>query len=156
MKLSMLAFCGMVFGLLLTARSTALPQDSSAPSKLQVRVNYTGAGKVDEKHKIYVVLWDSPDFVSGGAMPVETQPTSSKNGVVTFADVKKTPAYVSSVFDPSGAWDAESAPPEGSSLGLYSKSPGKPEPVEVNGGKTATIELVFDDTVKMRSGTPGR
>ncbi len=156
MKLSIFTVCGLVFGLLLTSPQKAVSQDSSAASKLQVRVNYTGAGTVDEKHKIYVVLWDSPDFISGDGMPVEMQSVSSKDGAVTFDDVKKTPAYVSTVFDPTGQWDAQSAPPEGSSLGLYSKTPGKPEPIDLKAGKTTTIDLTFDDTVKMRSGGPAR
>src|SRR5580765_7594304 len=32
---------------------------------IQVEVTYTGAGKVDASHKIYVALWDSPDMNSG-------------------------------------------------------------------------------------------
>ncbi len=55
MKLSMLTVCGLVFGLLLTSPQKAVSQDSSTASKLEVRVNYTGSGTVDEKHKIYVV-----------------------------------------------------------------------------------------------------
>ena len=80
----------------------------------------------------------------------------SKSGTVTFEDVKKAPAYVSAVYDPTGQWDAQSAPPEGSSLGLYSKSPGTPEPIELQPGKTTTIDLTFDDSVKMKSGKPTR
>jgi hypothetical protein len=34
-------------------------------------------------------------------------------------------------------------------MGLYSKTPGKPEPVEIEAGKTATVDVVFDDTAKM-------
>ena len=156
MKLSVAAFAGLVMALLLTSPQKAVSQDSAAGSKLQVRTNYTGAGTVDEKHKLFVVLWDSPDFVTGGSMPVEIKSSSSKNGVVTFDDVKKTPAYVSAVFDAGGEWDAQSAPPEGSSLGLYSKTPGKPEPIDLKAGKTTSIDLAFDDSVKMRSGAPAR
>ena len=70
---------------------------------------------------------------------------------------KKVPAYVSAAYDPKGEWDGQSGPPpEGSSLGLYSKTPGQPEPIEIQPGKTATIELSFDDRVKMQSGKPAR
>jgi hypothetical protein len=146
---------GMVLGLLVTSGVRAVPQDTA--SKLQVRLNYTGSGTVDEKHKIYVVLWDSPDFVKGQVMPVELKPASSKDGTVTFPDVKKVPAYVSAAFDPKGEWDGQSGPPpEGTSLGLYSRTPGKPEPVDIKAGKTAAIELSFDDSVKMQAGQPSR
>ncbi len=122
-----------------------------------MHVNYSGSGTVDDKHKIYVVLWDSMAFVDGASRPVELEPLSSKNGTVTFSDVKKVPAYVSAAFDPNGQWDGKSGPPpEGSSLGLYSKTPGKPAPVDIAPGKTATIELSFDDSVKMHSGKASR
>jgi hypothetical protein len=156
MKLGVFAVLGILF-LLVAAPPGAVSQEAGKASKLQVHLNYSGSGTVDEKHKIYVVLWDSPDFVAGGAMPVELQPSTSKDGIVTFSDVKTSPAYVSAAFDPKGEWDAQSGPPpEGSSLGLYSKTPGKPEPIDLKPGKTVSIELSFDDSVKMRSGKPTR
>ncbi|MDQ2840665.1 MAG: hypothetical protein M3Y72_06425 [Acidobacteriota bacterium] len=146
-----------VFCLLVVLARQAKSQDTNSGPAVQVRVHYTGTGTVDENHKIYVVLWDSPDFVEGKAMPVELKPTTSKNGTVTFSDVKKLPAYVSVAFDPNGGWDGKSGPPpEGSSLGLYSKEPGKPEPINVAASKQTTIEVLFDDTVKMHSGEPSR
>jgi hypothetical protein len=63
---------------------------------------------------------------------------------------------VSAVYDPSGQWDAQSQPPEGSSLGLYSKTPGTPEPIDLKPGKTVSIELAFDDSVKMKGGQATR
>ena len=149
-------FAAAVLSLLVTPR-TGVSQESNSSYKLEVHVNYTGTGTVDEQHKVYVVLWDSADFVKGGEMmPAAIQSTSTKNGTVTFNDVKKTPAYVSAVYDQTGQWDAQSAPPEGSSLGLYSKTPGTPSPVQLEPGKTTTIDLAFDDSVKMKSGKPTR
>ncbi len=157
MKRSVFVICAGVLGLLLTSPRTAISQGASEGSTLKVRVNYSGAGTVDEKHKIYVVLWDSPDFVNGETTaPFAMQAASSKDGVVTFDDVKKTPVYVSAAYDPSGQWDAQSAPPEGSSLGVYSKTPGKPEPIDLKPGKATTIDLAFDDSVKMKGGHAAR
>jgi len=39
-------------------------------SKLVVQVSYTGSGTVDGSHKVYVVLWDTPDFVKEDASGV--------------------------------------------------------------------------------------
>ncbi len=156
MKASILAVSAAFLTLVSTPR-TGLPQDTTVPSKLTVHVHYSGAGTVDQRHKIYVVVWDSPDFVkSGGMVPIASLSTSSKNGVVTFRDVKKTPAYASAAYDPNGQWNAQSPPPDGSSLGLYSKTPGTPEPIELKPGQTASIELPFNDTVKMKGGQPTR
>ena len=151
------AICAAAALLLLATPRNGRTQATNESYKLQVNVKYTGTGTVDAQHKVYVVLWDSADFVNGeNIMPVAIQSTSSKDGTVTFDDVKKTPAYVSAVYDQTGQWDAQSAPPEGSSLGLYSKTPGTPSPVQLEPGKTTTIDLAFDDSVKMKSGKPTR
>lgn len=152
MKASIFATCAAVFGLLLSSPQVVVCQDSNAGSTLQVQLNYSGKGTVDEQHKIYVALWDSPDFVKSEMPPFATQPASSKDGVVTFENVKKTPVYVSTAYDPNGKWDAQSPPPDGSSLGLYSKTPGQATPVDLKPGKTTKIELAFDDSVKMKGG----
>lgn len=142
--------------LLLTVTGHGSSQEANASYKLRVRVNYTGSGTVDQQHKVYVVLWDSPAFAKGeGVMPAGIESTASKDGTVTF-DVAKSPAYVSSVYDPSGQWDAQSAPPEGSSIGLYSKTPGTPAPITLKSGETTGVDLSFDDSVKMRANGPGR
>jgi hypothetical protein len=156
MRIGLIPACAILFSLSVAGPQRAVSQDASTPSVLKVHLNYTGSGTVDETHKIYVVLWDSPDFVTGQGMPVELQPSADKRGTVSF-DVKKIPAYVSAAYDPKGGWDGQSGPPpDGSSLGLYSKTPGKPEPIEIKPGKTATIELSFDDSVKMQAGGPSR
>src|SRR6266699_741597 len=88
---------------------------------LQVQLQYKGSGTVDATHKIFVALWDSADF--GSAPPADVKSATSKNGVVTFSNVKKVPAYVSAAYDPSGRWDASGPPPTGASLGMYTKTP---------------------------------
>ena len=159
MKSRIFAYCAAIALLsVLAMPRRAASQDSNTSFKIQVNASYTGAGTVDEKHKVYVVLWDTADFVKGGdgSAPVAMESISSKSATVTFDGVKKTPVYFSAVYDSSGQWDAQSAPPDGASLGLYSKGPGGPEPVNLQSGKTAKIKLAFDDSVKMQSGKPTR
>src|SRR5580693_5874992 len=137
-------------GVVFTSALTARAQDKSA--KLEVQVSYTGSGEVDESHKVYVVLWDNPNFVTeeAGAPPIGLKGVSSKSASVQFDDVQVNPVYVSMVYDPSGKWDAASPPPSGSSLGFYATEPGKPAPVTVEAGKTAKISATFDDSFKMK------
>lgn len=137
---------GTVFVSVLTGRAQA------ESSELEVQVSYTGSGTVDESHKVYVVLWDNPNFVTedAGAPPIDLRGVSSKSASVQFVEIQKNPVYVSMVYDPSGKWDAESPPPAGSSLGFYAKEPGKPAPVQIEPGKTAKISAAFDDSFKMR------
>jgi hypothetical protein len=114
---------------------------------IQVDITYTGSGTVNASHKIYVALWDSADF--SGAPPVAVKSLDSKRGIVTFADVQKVPAYVSTAYDPTGKWDAQSPPPSGSSLGMYSTNPPTPTATEVEPGKTAKVKIAFDDSNKV-------
>ena len=125
----------------------ALAQTSANKRTIQVDINYTGSGTVNATHKIYVALWDSLDMSSGP--PVAVLSVSSKKGAVTFSDVQRVPAYVSTAFDPTGAWDAQSPPPSGASLGMYSKNPPKPEPIDVAPGKTVKVAITFDDSAKV-------
>jgi hypothetical protein len=134
-----------VFAILVTS---AIAQTTPAKRTIQVDINYTGAGHVDANHKIYVALWDTADVQ--GAEPVTVKSLDSKKGTVTFPEVQKVPAYVSVAFDPTGGWTAESAPPKGSSLGMYSKTPPKPEPIDVAAGKTVKVSITFDDSVTVR------
>lgn len=152
MKTNFFAICAMVCGSLLASPCIAVGQEGNAGSELEVHVKYSGAGTVDDKHKVYVALWDSPDFASKDMVPFAVQATSSKDGTVTFDHVSKTPVYVSAAYDPSGQWDAQSAPPDGSSLGLYSKTPGTPAPIDLKPGRKTAIDLPFDDSIKMKGG----
>lgn len=130
---------------------TPARSQESKTATLEVKVNYSGSGTVNDKNKIYVVIWDTPDFMSGGgSMPMEVQAVTTKDGTAVFSAVSKNPVYVSAAYDPSGKWDAKSGPPpSGTSLAVYSKEPGKPAPIETPSGKKASVELAFDDSFKM-------
>ncbi len=120
-------------------------------STLDVAVTYTGSGTVDESHKLYVAVWDSPDFMKGdsGGPPIAMKPVTSKSEVAHFDGLSKSPVYVSMLYDPSGKWDAASAPPSGSSVGLYSTEPGTPAPIKLEPGKTTKISASLDDSQKL-------
>jgi hypothetical protein len=134
----------LLVGLFILGTACAFAQNGRT---IQVDVTYEGSGTVNAGHKIYVALWDSADFDSGP--PVAVKALDSKTGSVTFTDVQKVPAYVSTAYDPTGAWDAESPPPSGSSLGVYSVHPPTPEAIDAVPGQTAKVKLKFDDTNKV-------
>ncbi|HTU02283.1 MAG TPA: hypothetical protein VMG58_10725 [Candidatus Sulfotelmatobacter sp.] len=125
-------------------------QEKPATRTLKVKLGYTGSGKVDANHKIFVFLFDSPDFVQGGVMPIASQSASAKDATLEFPGLEKSPIFVVAAFDPSGGYDGQSGPPpSGSSMGMYSTTPGQPEGVKIEPGKTVQIDLPFDDSFKM-------
>jgi hypothetical protein len=134
-------------GLFVLCAVCALAQTSADKRTIQVEIDYTGSGIVNASHKIYVALWDSSDM-SGGP-PVAVLSLNSKKGTVTFSDVQRVPAFVSAAYDPAGHWDAQSPPPSGSSLGMYSKNPPNPQAIDVAPGKTIKVTITFNDSVKV-------
>jgi len=134
-------------GLFVLFAVCALAQASADKRTIQVDIDYTGPGIVNASHKIYVALWDSSDM-SGGP-PAAVLSLNSKKGTVTFSDVQRVPAYVSAAYDPSGNWDAQSPPPSGAALGMYSKNPPNPQAIDVAPGKTVKVTIAFNDSVKV-------
>jgi hypothetical protein len=134
-------------GLFVLCAVCALAQPSADKRTIQVDIDYTGSGIVNASHKLYVALWDSSDM-SGGP-PVAVLSLNSKKGTVTFSDVQRVPAFVSAAHDPTGHWDAQSPPPSGSSLGMYSRNPPNPQAIDVAPGKTVKVTITFDDSVKV-------
>ena len=138
---------------LLSAQTPA----ATGGATLQVHLDYTGSGTVDENHVILVALWDSPDFVKPGANmkpPFAEKRLTSKSGNVKFEHVMQNPVYVSSAYDPAGNGKGDSEPPDGSSLGLFSTQPGEPAPVNLKSGKTTKISIKLDDSFKKGSAQP--
>ncbi len=150
-KLAGLACAVLTAAVLVGATQQDKPETKPPASRnLKVKLNYTGSGTVDEKHKIILFLFDSPDFVQGGVMPIAGKPATAKDETVAFTDLSTTTVYIAAAYDPKGEYDGESGPPpSGASMGMYSKTPGKAEPVTLESGKAAQVELAFDDSVKM-------
>ena len=145
------AACLLGFTSMVAMAQQPKPDEKPAAGRtLKAKMNYTGAGTVDEKHKIFLFVFDTPDFMQGGSMPIGFGSASAKDGTVTVADLAVSPVYVAVAFDPTGGYDGQSGPPpSGASMGLYAKTPGTPEPVKIDAGKTAEITVAFDDSAKM-------
>jgi hypothetical protein len=137
-----------LLGALTISSQQPKPGDNAQARTLEVQIHYTGAGTVDASHQIFGALWSSAGDLSGGAPPFAVEGAASKNAVVAFSNVQMSPVFVSAAFDPTGKWSAQSAPPPGASLGMYSKAPPKPDAVDLAPGKTVRITLSFDDKVK--------
>ena len=54
--------------------------EAPASRTLKVKLNYSGPGTVDEKHRIFVFVFDSPDFVRReDAMPISSDSGAASN-----------------------------------------------------------------------------
>jgi hypothetical protein len=126
------------------------PEKALAGRTLKVKLNYSGPGTVDEKHKIFVFVFDTPDFVRReDAMPIAYDSGTAKDATLTFSDVATSPVYLIAIYDPTGGYEGMSKPPTGCSLGIYGTTPGEPGPIVIEAGKTTQVDVAFDDTIKM-------
>jgi len=139
---------------------------AAAYGTLKVKLNYRGAGIVDEKHKIYVLLFDAnpytatrlvdstsdatpPAPAAGVAHILRRQGASVKNEAVAFKHLSVSPVYASAFFDKSGSYDGVSGPVSGSPMGVYGNAPDKAEPITLKEGKTVEVVLGFDDSTRI-------
>jgi uncharacterized protein (DUF2141 family) len=131
------------------AMASLLAAQNKADKSLTVTVNYTGSGTVDESHKLFVFVFDTPDFIQGNGVPIAGQSATQKSQKVTFPNLSPDTVYLVAVFDPTGGYDGKSGPPpSGSPTGLYGDG-GSPAPVKLESGKTAQVTITFDDSFKM-------
>lgn len=151
------------FGLLTLVWMQLSVHAAPASRILKVKLNYTGAGTVDEKHKIYVLLCDSNPFTASTLIDATSQPTppapapgvshilvresaAGKDSTVTFRELTVSPVYAMAFFDKNGTYNGHLDSVSGAPMGVYGKLPDKLEPIKIDEGKTVQLTLAFDDS----------
>lgn len=141
--------CRLVVVLVLALASANFAASWSART-LRVKATYTGQGVVDDQHRIYVSVFDTAYIGHDGVVPLAALSLNQNGQSAGFDDLKKSPVYVAAFYDKAGGYDpASGSPPSGAPAGLYGKQPGMADPVAIEEGKTAEIEMTFDETLTM-------
>ncbi|RPI24093.1 MAG: hypothetical protein EHM61_18080 [Acidobacteria bacterium] len=128
------------------AQPNAQPQEGT----LKLTVKYAGSeGTVDQTHKIWVFVFDTPEFSSGQVMPLRYESIAENGGTFTFTFT--IPAvYLAVAFDKQGGYEMSGPPPSGTPLGIYMTGETQgPSPIKIESGKTTEIQMQFDDSIKM-------
>ena len=126
-----------------TIRAHAAPVEAMSAGAVKVTVNYTGSGKVDGGHRVWVWLFDTPD-IGPGAMPIG-EISVVKNGEAAVFEVSSDRVWVA--YDERGVMLGNAPPAPGSPIGIYSSSTGAPEPVSP--GAKGAVTVTFDDSQRM-------
>jgi hypothetical protein len=138
---------------------------SSTHSTLKVKLSYTGAGIVDDNHKIYVLLFDTNPFTASSLVDSTSEATppattagvshilrrfsaSRRDGTITFDFLRSPAVYAAAFLDRNGSYDGHSDPASGAPMGMYRKAPDKIEPIRLKNGKSMKVVLAFDDSTK--------
>ncbi len=136
--------------LVVLALVSASLSGSGSGRTLRVKATYTGQGAIDDQHRIYISVFDTSYIGHEGVVPVATLSLTENGQSAGFDHLKKSPVYVAAFYDKAGGYDpASGAPPSGAPAGLYGKQPGVADPVPIEEGKTAEIEMTFDETLTM-------
>lgn len=140
-------------------------QVSAAPANriLKVKLNYTGSGSVDDKHRIYVLLFDANPYTASSLIDAtsETAPPApaagvshvlaresagAKDSTITFRTLGAPTVYAVAFFDKSGSYSGRVDPTSGSPMGVYGTFPDKLEPIQLEEGRITQLTLTFDDS----------
>lgn len=147
-----LRFC-LVLGLCLPLLvSLALMKTDSASAwaggTLEVKLTYTGAGEVDQNHRIWVYLFDTPE-IGAGSIPFQVGSASSQGQVLTLSGIVQSPVYLAAIYDSNGYYDGMSPPASGSPVTLYGIETGAAAPINMTEDETTKIEVSFDDSIRV-------
>lgn len=117
-----------------------------AAGTVRVTVHYTGKGKVDASHKLWVWVFDTPN-IGPGAMPINQVSLDNNDIDAVFEGVAPEKVWVAVAFDESGGMMGDAPPPTGTPIGILAGKDGAPLAV-ISGSKEAAV-LTFDDSQRM-------
>ena len=120
------------------------PADSQ-DSSVRVTVKYTGKGPVDETHRVWLWLFDTPD-IGPGSMPIAELSVGKNGETASFDSVSAAKVWIAAAYDVHGTMSGSAPPPSGTPIGIFASSTGAPEGVKP-GDKPAI--LTFDDSQRM-------
>jgi hypothetical protein len=139
----------------------------AAPSTmtLKLKLNYMGASTVDEKHRIYVLLFDANPYTAASLADSSSDPAppaaapgvahilaresgAAKNATITFSGLAVSPVYAMCFLDKAGTYNGHLDSVSGAPMGVYGKFPDQLEPIKVEAGKTTQVTMAFDDSLK--------
>jgi len=127
------------------ANAIAAGPADSQDSSVRVIVKYTGKGPVDETHRVWLWLFDTPD-IGPGSMPIAELSVGKNGDTATFDSVGAAKVWIAAAYDVHGTMSGSAPPPSGTPIGIYASSTGAPEGVKP--GDKAAI-LTFDDSQRM-------
>lgn len=123
----------------------AAPPDTT-PGAVSITVTYTGQGTVDDNHRLWIWLFDSPD-IGPGSMPIREASVAASGASTTITGVGDGPVWIAVAYDARGGSPGNQPPASGSPVGIHAGRDGQPKAVDTKQG--ASVEVTFDDSMRM-------
>lgn len=126
-------------------RVVAAAPDSAAGT-VSITVTYMGQGTVDDNHRLWIWLFDSPE-IGPGSMPIREAFVATSGASTTIEGLSDGPVWIAVAYDARGGSPGNQPPASGSPLGIHAGSDGRPAAVSTTSGVAVTIR--FDDSQRM-------
>ena len=117
-----------------------------AAGAVTVTVRYTGQGTVDDGHRLWIWLFDSPD-IGPGSMPIHEAFLATNGGSTTIEGLGPDRVWIAVAYDQRGGSAGNAPPASGSPVGIHAGADGRP--IAVDTRERATALVTFDDSVRM-------
>ena len=117
-----------------------------AAGTVKVTLTYKGKGTVDDAHRVWVWLFDTP-VIGPASMPIAELSVDKNGSTATFEGVSAERVWIAAAYDERGVMMGNAPPASGSPLGIYVGSDGAPRSL-VPGDSTVAV-LTFDDSFRM-------
>jgi hypothetical protein len=128
-----------------TPPAPAAPAASEDDAALDVTVTYKGKGEVSPKNEITIFLFADPN-INESSMPIAVG-VLDQNGGHTLIKGLPPVVYIAVVYDDTGTYEREGAPPPGTPVAIHGMASGAAEAVKPDKG--AKIAVTFDDSNRM-------
>jgi hypothetical protein len=117
-----------------------------AAGSVKVTVNYSGKGDVNDSHRLWVWLFDSPN-IGAGSIPIDEMSLDTNGGTATFDAVAAGEVWIAVAYDVNGNFGGSAPPPSGSPVATYGMAKGAP--ASVTPGEKGAVTFTFGDSVRM-------
>ena len=118
---------------------------SSQGGDVTATVTYSGKGKVDDTHEIWVFLFETPK-IDASSQPIAVESITKSGGTATFKGIMPERVYMAVTYDEKGDYDGK-GPPFGLPTRMYSKDGKTNDPITP--GPKGHVKLTFDDSSRL-------
>ena len=118
---------------------------SSQGGDFAATVTYTGKGKVDDTHEIWVFLFETPN-IDASSQPIAVESITKSGGTATFKGITPERVYMAVTYDEKVDYNGK-GPPFGLPKRMYSKDGKTNDPITP--GPKGKVKLTFDDSSRL-------
>jgi hypothetical protein len=128
------------------ARLVAADGRDTTGGSLTVTLRYTGQGDVDDTHRLWIWIFDTPD-IGPGSMPISEASLAKNGDSTTIEALGPDTVWIAVAYDQRGGSPGNVPPAPGSPVAIYAGADGRPTPVTPGDG--ARADVTFDDSLRM-------